>query len=65
MTKFKPDKLRVNLKLVINRLKLLEKKKSESYHKISHRSIRLNGVYRTGRVFVCLVSLFSVHSQLF
>ena len=29
MPAFKPDKLRVNLKLCINRLKLLEKKKSE------------------------------------
>ena len=29
MPSFKPDKLRVNLKLCINRLKLLEKKKGE------------------------------------
>jgi len=29
MPSFKPEKLRVNLRLTINRLKLLEKKKSE------------------------------------
>jgi len=29
MPSFKPDKLRVNLRLSINRLKLLEKKKSQ------------------------------------
>jgi len=30
---FKAERLRVNLRLVINRLKLLEKKKSKSIHK--------------------------------
>jgi len=29
MPHFKPDKLKINLRLSINRLKLLEKKKSE------------------------------------
>lgn len=39
MPAFKAEKLRVNLRLAINRLKLLEKKKSE-WHLIIRRSAR-------------------------
>ena len=44
MPNFKPEKLRVNLRLCINRLKLLEKKKSEFSNTSDVHKIIVKGV---------------------
>lgn len=51
MPSFKPEKLRVNLRLTINRLKLLEKKKSEFLAMFS--SVRPGVVVVLAECFEC------------
>ena len=50
MPNFKPEKLRVNLRLCINRLKLLEKKKSEFSNTSDVHKIIVKGVGGGGGV---------------